>query len=564
MKGLGIILGLGIIAAGAAGAGESEWSTMTVDNDGPVGMMCHIALDGGDHPHVIYYNRAAVPEERSLRYAYYDANNWEVTDVDVGDVGQYGDIAIDSSGHPHVSYNKCFDWKTCRGQLRYAYYDGSSWHVEVVDDSGYAGLHTSIALDSQGRPHIAHRENLAGFDGSLKHSYYDGASWHTEIIESGADLGYHTSIAIDSHDNPHISYHYYDYYNHDCRLKYARYDGSSWRVETVDNSRGTGKHTSLALDDADRPHISYNEDLTRCLKYAYFDGSRWRITVVVPDDVDHLTSLALDEAGRPHISYCEHTYGGLTGSGRLKYAYYDGTRWHTTCVEKGGDDVVVGMYNSLALDSYGAPHIGYVFGFGSLGNEDEYLKYACLVGNHLNSFTAAPRGYDGLALTWSVKPPLGGQIEAFNLYRRAKGETEWSKITDTPLPGGSSGSYDDGGLACLKTYEYRLEGVESARVRQLGTTEGTTGKPHAFALFAARPNPSLTKAVLAFELTERADVELALYDLSGRRVATVARGWLPPGAHEVECDVSALAPGVYVYRLEAAGWTAAKKMVVVR
>jgi hypothetical protein len=563
MKGLTLVAGLGFILAAAA-AGP-EWYTATVDDDGPVGMMCNIALDAADRPHIVYHDRGSTgPESRGVKYAYYDGAGWRITKVETGDLGQYCDITIDSEGHPHISYNKCFDWITCRGQLKYAYYDGARWHTEVVDDSGYAGLHTSIALDSLDRPHIAHREKLADFNGSLKHSYYDGSSWHTEIVETGADLGYHTSIAIDSRDKPHISYHYDNHDTWDCRLKYARYDGTSWHVETVDNSRGTGKHTSLALDAADRPHISYNEDLTLCLKYAYFDGSRWQIEVVDPDDVDHLTSIALDGAGRPHISYCEEIYGGLTLPGHLKYAYYDGAQWHTTYVEKGGDNLIVGLYNSLALDSYGDPHIVYVYGFGGTAVEDEYLKYARLVGSYLNYFTAVPRGYGGLALTWSVKSPLGEQLDGFNLYRREKAGGEWSPVNEAPLPGGGSGSYDDAGLACLRCYEYSLEGIIEGGKRPLGLTEGTTAAPRSHVLFGPRPNPCSSSAVIAFELMDRADVDLSVYDLSGRKVATLAAGWLPPGGHECACDVSALAPGVYVYRMTAGGWTGARKMVVVR
>jgi hypothetical protein len=55
-------------------------------------------------------------------------------------------------------------------------------------------------------------------------------------------------------------------------------------------------------------------------------------------------------------------------------------------------------------------------------------------------------------------------------------------------------------------------------------------------------------------------VTLTIYDLSGREIKTLVNETLPAGAYEQ--PVSGLAPGVYVYRLSAGSFTAAKKMVV--
>jgi hypothetical protein len=68
---------------------------------------------------------------------------------------------------------------------------------------------------------------------------------------------------------------------------------------------GIGQYTSLVLDAADHPHISYFDEAHYELRYAYFDGTRWLTETV--DTGDYLTgaytSLALDAQGRPHISY---------------------------------------------------------------------------------------------------------------------------------------------------------------------------------------------------------------------------------------------------------------------
>jgi len=89
-----------------------------------------------------------------------------------------------------------------------------------------------------------------------------------------------------------------------------------------------------------------------------------------------------------------------------------------------------------------------------------------------------------------------------------------------------------------------------------------SGKARAFALFGNAPNPVAGATTFSFELAEGSDVRLAVYDAAGRRVAAPAEGYYGPGRHDVPfaCD---LAPGVYVYRLEAGANVAARKMVVV-
>ena len=87
---------------------------------------------------------------------------------------------------------------------------------------------------------------------------------------------------------------------------------------------------------------------------------------------------------------------------------------------------------------------------------------------------------------------------------------------------------------------------------------------YAFALGAARPNPSRGEARIAFTLAEAGATTLELYDLSGRKVRTLWRDDAAEGPHDVAVDLCDVAPGVYIYRLTAPNDAAARRLVVAK
>jgi hypothetical protein len=88
--------------------------------------------------------------------------------------------------------------------------------------------------------------------------------------------------------------------------------------------------------------------------------------------------------------------------------------------------------------------------------------------------------------------------------------------------------------------------------------------PSAFNLAQNRPNPVTTYTKIRFACRVSAKVELAVYDLAGRRVATLADNIYQPGVYEVEWRPRDAAPGVYLYTLEAVNERFVKAMVVSR
>jgi FlgD Ig-like domain len=84
---------------------------------------------------------------------------------------------------------------------------------------------------------------------------------------------------------------------------------------------------------------------------------------------------------------------------------------------------------------------------------------------------------------------------------------------------------------------------------------------------SAFPNPATDGVVLSVETAHAADTRIGVYDLRGRRVASLHDGRLGAGAHRITWSGrgpagAALAAGVYFVRLEAAGETVSRKLVL--
>lgn len=79
------------------------------------------------------------------------------------------------------------------------------------------------------------------------------------------------------------------------------------------------------------------------------------------------------------------------------------------------------------------------------------------------------------------------------------------------------------------------------------------------------PNPFNPSTIISYTLDSSTNVKLNVYDITGRKVATLVNGRQTAGAQEVRFDASSLASGVYIYRLETAtGVTLSKKMILIK
>ncbi len=80
----------------------------------------------------------------------------------------------------------------------------------------------------------------------------------------------------------------------------------------------------------------------------------------------------------------------------------------------------------------------------------------------------------------------------------------------------------------------------------------------------ASPNPLASTSTVTFDLAQPTQVQLEVFDSSGRLVGTLADGYLEQGNHSVSFDGSDLPSGVYLLRLQAEGSSATARIVLIR
>jgi len=266
------------------------------------------------------------------------AGQWHVEDVDPSFPTSGGDtsIGLSSADVPYIAYFN-------QNRLMLAHREGGTWSIETVDEEGPFEYYVSLELDSLDRPCIAYFQWYP--ESNLKYARWTGTEWLIETVDAG-DAGPFCSLALDSSDRPRIAYLDWDV----NKLKYARWDGDKWQYEYVE-TEDTCYYISLALDSNDRPHISYQtvDDDEFDLKYAHWDGSQWHVEMVDEEsNSGAYSSIAVDSQDRPHIAYKHIRYA--------RYAYKDGSGWRIYTVDPEAE-TSCGGFTSIALDSMDLPYI---------------------------------------------------------------------------------------------------------------------------------------------------------------------------------------------------------------
>lgn len=117
--------------------------------------------------------------------------------------------------------------------------------------------------------------------------------------------------------------------------------------------------------------------------------------------------------------------------------------------------------------------------------------------------------------------------------------------------------YFDGRIDNVVVYNYALD---------VFATDAETGTelPKSIALEQNYPNPFNPATTIRYSLPMASDVTLAVFDVLGRRVATLVDQQQTAGRHEVQFDGAGLASGIYYYQLRSETQTRVRTMMLLK
>ncbi len=522
-----IITSVAAIGVTIAAADEWHWVEMGLFWQRP------LALEKGPDgvPQILYCDQTY-----GLTYGRYVNGVWQKERVGPS-VPVNAAFLIDATNRPHIYW-------VSGTKLYYAEKIGAMWVRGEVHDFGRAtGQWFDAAMKSDGNVYVVvDVENENGFrllevtpDNRVVRNIRSPIDEPARYISASDDGRAHIIYFTGS---PNNGTWYISWYQ----------GGWTSREEIASNPTGSNIPSGIACDAQGRPWVSYNSEEQRLY---YWANIYYREPGTPPRWSEHWSSsnaevfdFKLDNTPAAHRAYFTFRMQGSN-----KYDFRTRVEGSTGYWERSGQ-----KRNIVVLPQEDNKP-AFVWANGS---SLEYWYYGTFTG--VEDFTARSEAA-GVTLSWRPTTSYAG----FNLYRGNEGG-ERAKINMSLITGRPPFRYVDADVARGVKYAYELEAVKPNGQRErFGplevTFEGTVAKA-AFTLGQCRPNPAAAAVTIPFSLASASAVELAIYDVAGRRVYCES-GSYGAGRQELTVDVAGLAPGVYVYRMAVAGGVSASRRMVI-
>jgi len=182
------------------------------------------------------------------------------------------------------------------------------------------------------------------------------------------------------------------------------------------------------------------------------------------------------------------------------------------------------------------------------------------------NLTAQTEG-NNVRLEWTTATEVNNY--GFTIERKAFNSAQWAEIAFIKGAGSSSKpvtySYIDNKIPSSK-YNYRLKQTDydgSRKYYYFNKEISITG-PATYSLSQNYPNPFNPSTTIRYSIKDAGLVKLEIYDILGRKVATIVSEEKQAGNYEVNFNGSNLSSGIYFYKLTTGSFTQIRKMQLLK
>lgn len=371
---------------------------------------------------------------------------WQQQLVDAGGLtGWNPSIALDSEGRPHVTY-----FQSTWGRLLHAFWDGLRWNYEIVDEtatSNWLLMRSCLVIDPGNNLHLAYEYTHLDQAHYVKYAIKTGGRWNTEMVDRLAvhEVHPYVSLAVDRNGVAHLAYLHSTEPREKKLVRYAVRTGSGtnpWQIQTLATNRSFGG-VALGVDLAGRPHLSYfdvPEEEQYKIHYTRWDGQQWLRQTLATPGINPL--LTMDRLGRPHLAF-----NGLDRA-NLHYARRMDQDW---VIETLPD--IEGDQGSLVVDQFDRAHVvmGYRTSFSYLVQDGGQWQR--------QNFTNV--GLPALAVHWDSTPHIAScDLKYLDLLYASVGP-DWQRVLIDKSGFARNGGLDvdADGHPCLSYQSYYQGGL---------------------------------------------------------------------------------------------------------
>jgi len=176
---------------------------------------------------------------------------------------------------------------------------------------------------------------------------------------------------------------------------------------------------------------------------------------------------------------------------------------------------------------------------------------------------------NGILLSWKTASEHNNL--GFEVQRRSEnqgaGSQEWQVLGFVRGRGTTTDaqSYSFLDRTASGIVQYRLKQLDfDGRFELSAVIEVNAATPTQFVLEQNYPNPFNPTTILTYQLPIAIDVKLEVFDVLGKKVATLVNERQSAGTHNITFNTSGLSSGVYFYRLQAGNFSSTQKMILIK